>query len=67
MPVRDGRWISTEHYLALAKERKDALAQEEPNAVPEAEAPKPKRARRSRRAAEAALTEATGLTIDLED
>lgn len=73
MPVVDGRWVSPSKYKALEDERikaaREAAAQEDPTSVADERtvAPKPKRSRRSTKAAEAALAKATGLDITLED
>jgi hypothetical protein len=69
MPVRDGRWLSPAKYIEMEKAAKEAAkAAAMPSDVQEEiEAEKPKRSRRSKAAAQAALTEATGLVITLED
>lgn len=68
MPVReDGRW---ESWADRTAREKQATADEadEPATVEEAPAPvqKPRRQRRSKAAAEAAIAEATGATVDLD-
>lgn len=69
MPVIDGRWVSPGRYAAIEKAAIESPAAEEPNDMADDrnEAPKPKRSRRSKQAAEAALATATGLDITLED
>lgn len=65
MPVRNGKWVP---WSTIEAERKAAEAAapkaEEPTA--EEDAPKAKRPRRSKKAAEAAIADATGAQVDLD-
>jgi hypothetical protein len=66
MPVVNGRWVSPTKFQAMLDAEKAAA--ETP--APEEPAPKETKARRSRRsskkAAEAAIADATGATVDVE-
>jgi len=77
MPEWMGKWVPQERYeMELAKqgitldefgEQVLPVAEGDEPAADEALPNKPKRSRRSRAAAQTAITEATGLDITLED
>jgi len=67
MPVRDGRWISPAKYIEAEKAETTALVEPVDDEAAALEAPKPKRSRRSKKAAESAVAKATGLDLTLED
>jgi len=65
MPVRDGRWISFSTLAKLgvaAKAAAEAAAPDEPATQNE---PTQKRTRRSRKAVEAAILDATGIEVEV--
>lgn len=66
MPVNnDGKWESWATRLAREKFEAEQAADAEFMPEPVAEAPKPKRQRRGKAAAEAAIAEATGQTVEV--
>lgn len=66
MPVREGRWVPWAAIIAAEKAAK-AAAPVEVEDEPEAPAPPAKRTRRSKAAAEAAIAEATGVNVTLDE
>jgi len=65
MPVRNGKWVSWFTVKEAAKQLAEA-APEEPEPEPEPE-PKARRPRRSKVAAEAAIADATGAEVTLDE
>lgn len=61
MPIREGRWVPWAEVIAEQK----AVEEEAAATAPPEEPPTVKRPRRSRRAAEAAITKATGADVSV--
>ncbi len=66
MPIRDGRWVSREKLAAEKAAEKAAEAEATPEVEDEEPKAKARKPRRSRKAAEAAISNATGEDVSLD-